>query len=302
MSIAQGDRQLVGRKVDERGAEEQTAPHIGLVAVVVGIEIDAVAGTEIGQEILALVRNGERDDVVAAVGVVFHLIDNLEVGVDVAELLFFSERQVPKVGHASAGLLPVAQARGQLLAIAERQHAADIRLFERRKAVNGRSNSLGLRFDILLEEFARKLFFVERVGIQLVENRVETLGGNAEIDIDDAISQRNGLVEEFLVEIHGYEPARKRIFRVEQSRVDVFRGKMKILEQNAVIEQQLHVVFLLLIAAKFVGSASLDVEILARFLLHEQAEVGGHQIDAPLQTEFFTDERGFEDGVLNVEC
>ena len=108
LAVAQGHRNLLRTHLRERGLKEQALAHVGFFVSFVGVEIDAVAGTEIGQEILTLVRNGERDDVVAAVGVVFHLIYNLEVGVDVAELLFFGERQVPKVGHASAGLLPVA--------------------------------------------------------------------------------------------------------------------------------------------------------------------------------------------------
>ena len=289
LTIAQGDRQLVGTQVDEGGAEEQTAPHIGLVAVVVGIEIDAVAGAEIRQEILALLGHGQRDEVEAAIGITFLLFDDLKVGENVAQFLFLGGRQVPEIGHAIARLLSVAKSRSQLFAIAESQHSANVGFFERRKAVNRLGDSLGLRFDVLLEKRARKLFFVERFGVQIVENRLETLGGEAKIDVGDAIAQGDGLVEEFLVEIHGDQTARQRIFRIEQSCVDFPRSEAEILRQNAVVEQQLHVVVFLLKTAKFVGSASLDVEIFTRFLLNQHAEIGRHQIDAPLQTETFAD-------------
>ena len=292
MSIAQGDRQLVGAQVDEGGAEEQTAPHIGLVAVVVGIEIDAVAGAEIRQEILALFGNGQRDEVVAAVGVAFLLFDDLKVGENVAKFLFLGSRQVPEIGHAIARLLSVAKSRSQLFAIAKGQHSANVGFFERRKAVNRLGDGLGLRFDVLLEKCARKMFLVERFGVQIVENRLETLGSETKIDVGDAIAQCDGFVEEFLVEIHGDQTTWQRIFRIKQSSVDFPRSEAKILRQNAVVEQQLHVVVFFLKTAKFVGSASLDIKIFTRFLLNQQAEIGRHQIDAPLQTEAFADKRG----------
>ena len=261
LTIAQGDRQLVGAQVDEGGAEEQTTPHIGLVAVVVGIEIDAVASAEIRQEILSLFGHGQRDEVEAAVGVAFLLFDDLKVGENVAKFLFLGGRQVPKVGHTTARLLSVAESRSQLFAVAESQHSANVGFFERRKAVNRLGDGLGLRFDVLLEKCARKMLFIERFGVQIVENRLETLGGEAEIDVGDAIAQGDGFVEEFLVEIHGDQTTWQRIFRIEQSSVDFPRSEAEILRQNAVVEQQLHIMVFLLKTAKFVGSASLYIEI-----------------------------------------
>ena len=148
--------------------------------------------------------------------------------------------------------------------------------------MNRLGDGLGLRFDVLLEKFARKLLFVERFGVQIVENRLETLRGDSKFDVGDAIAQGDGLVEEFLVEIHGDQTARQRIFRIEQARVDFSCSQMEILRQNAVVEQQLHVMVFLLETAKFVASIALDVEIFTRFLLDQQAEIGRHQIDATL--------------------
>ena len=79
-------------------------------------------------------------------------------------------------------------------------------------------------------------------------------------------------------------------------------AEVEVAAQHGIIEQQLHIVVFELIAAEGVGPLLLDVEVLARLLLYEETEVGGHQVDTSLQAELLADEGGLEDGLVGVEA
>ena len=73
-----------------------------------------------------MVGDAQRDDIIAAAGVALLFVDNGEIGIDSANLLLLSQRQVPKVGGAVARLFAITQSRCELLTITEREHAADV--------------------------------------------------------------------------------------------------------------------------------------------------------------------------------
>ena len=73
-------------------------------------------------------------------------------------------------------------------------------------------------------------------------------------------------------------------------------AKMKIMVQNAVIEQQLNVMFFFLKTTVSVGLMAFDVVVGTRFLFNQQLEVGCHQVDTPLQAQLFAHERRFQNG------
>ena len=71
--------------------------------------------------------------------------------------------------------------------------------------------------------------------------------------------------------------------------------------QNTIVEQQLHVMVFFLKAAILVGLVALYVVVSARFLFHQQPKVARHEVNAPLQAQFFANERRFEQGFRAVE-
>ena len=103
-------------------------------------------------------------------------------------------------------------------------------------------------------------------------------------------------MEKRLIEVHRDESTRQRVFRIEQACIEFSYWEVEVLQQHAVVEQQLYVVVFLLKAAELIGTLALDVVVFARLLLDEQPEIGGHQVDTPLQAKPFADKRRLEDG------
>ena len=132
--------------------------------------------------------------------------------------------------------------------------------------------------------------------MQYLQDRFETARSNKIVGGNDAIAQGDGLVEERLIEVHHNESTRQWVFGIEQAGIEFSYWEVEVLQQHTVVEQQLYVVVFLLIAAELVGTLSLDVVVLARLLLDEQPEIGGHQVDAPLQAKPFADKRRLKDG------
>ena len=54
-------------------------------------------------------------------------------------------------------------------------------------------------------------------------------------------------------------------------------------------------------AAVLAWSLYLDVVVFARFLLYQQTEVGGEQVEASGDAKAFADERGLKDGLVETE-
>ena len=121
----------------------------------------------------------------------------------------------------------------------------------------------------------------------------EYLGGH------NLVAQTDGLAEEFAVEVHVEQPLPGGVARVEQSDVHLCVCPSEVVAQDAVVEQQLYVVVLLVVECLSVCSA-LYVVVLARLLFHQQPHVAGHQVDASLQSQAFADERRLQQRPLAV--
>ena len=124
---------------------------------------------------------------------------------------------------------------------------------------------------------------VDNFGAQIINNGLETLLGDVELNGDNLVAQTDGLAEKFLIIVDGHQSFVGGITRIEKVKVvDAFRSQVEIPAQNAVIEQQLNVMRLKHHVAMGTGALVFNVEILARLLLHEQAEVGVHKVHAAL--------------------
>ena len=100
LSVVQMHHDVCRVHLGERAFEEYAAAHIGLFALVVGVEIHHVALPEVGEEVGILLRHAEGDGVVAAGGVGLLLVCYGEAHEDVARFELFLQRHVPKVGCA----------------------------------------------------------------------------------------------------------------------------------------------------------------------------------------------------------
>ena len=162
--------------------------------------------------------------------------------------------------------------------------------------MEGSGDSFHLRLYKTLEE--RPLFFSlqQRFGLQYLQDRFEAARGNKIVGGNDAIAQGDGLVEERLIEVHRDESTGQRVFGIEQTCIEFSYWEVEVLQQHTIVEQQLYVVVFLLKAAELVGTLSLDVVVLARFLLNEQPKIGRHQVDTALQAKPLADKRRLEDG------
>ena len=144
------------------------------------------------------------------------------------------------------------------------------------------------------------MFLVECGRRKAVEHAPEAMEGEVELPEDDGVAQADGLPKQLLIEIDDHQSAGQRVFGIEQPDVGLVVAYVEILAQHAVVEQQLHVVVFLLIRPVLVGKVALDVEVLARFLLHEQLHVGRHEVDAALQAQLLAHEGRFQEDLTAV--
>lgn len=220
--------------------------------------------------------------------------------IDVSGLPFFGQRHVPQVGHGIAHALLLAHFRGQLFAIDKGHHAAEIGAFHVRQPLQGLGDGLQSGQNVALEERCGDLFLVERGRRKAVEHASEAMERKVELPEDDGVAQADGLPKQLLIEIDDHQSAGQRVFGIEQPDVGLVVAYVEILAQHAVVEQQLHVVVFLLIRPVLVGKVALDVEVLARFLLHEQLHVGRHEVDAALQAQLLAHEGRFQENLTAV--
>ena len=114
------------------------------------------------------------------------------------------------------------------------------------------------------------------------------------------IAESHYLPKQFVVIRHNDQSFLGWIFGIEQTHVAMVGRKPEIVEQHAIVEQQLDVMFFPLETAVSIGNALFNIPVLTRFLFHQQAHVSRHQIDTPLYSELFTDERRLENRILAV--
>ena len=125
--------------------------------------------------------------------------------------------------------------------------------------------------------------------------------GNMKVPCHDEVADADGLSEQLLQVVHHDESVLGRILGIEKPEADAVETEVEIVAQYAIVEQQLHIVFLLHHAAVLAWALYLDVEVFARFLLYQQTEVGGKQVEASGDAKAFADERGLKDGLVETE-
>ena len=287
-----GDAVLAHRHY--RTLEEDGAGGVGRVGV--GIEIYRVARAEVGQEVLALVGHVEADDIPSAASLALLLAGDGEPGVDVAHLALGGERHIPQVGHAGTYALIAAHLGSQLLAHHECRHSAEVGVLYGAHGVERREQALELGQNVVGEEAGRQLSLVDGLGGELVDDAAEPVVGYGVVLRHDAVAQGNSLAEEGLVLVDGYQSAGQGILGVEQAYVGLAAAQPEVLAQQPCIEQQLHIVVLLLVGAILVGISALDIVVAARLLFDQQPHIGGHEVDTPLDAQPLADEGRLEDG------
>ena len=139
---------------------------------------------------------------------------------------------------------------------------------------------------------------VERLLGELRQDVVEAVVGDVELKRDGLIAEAERLVDQLQQIGYTDQTVGQRELGIEQ--VDVAVAYVEVVIEDAVIEQHLHVVLLHHAGAVAVVFVAFDEDVAARLLLDEQLEVGRHQVDAALQSEFLADERRFEDGLAHV--
>ncbi len=163
----------------------------------------------------------------------------------------------------------------------------------------GDGRHLGLQV-FVVEEVLRSCH-VHHLGGELVECVLESLPGDLEGGCHELVAVLDCLAEELAVVRHYHQSVLRLVFGVEQTDVHPVVAELEVVLQHAVVEQQLHIVGLQLVAV--VGGVRLvplDVHVPARLLLHEQPAVGGHEVHAALDAQCLAYERGLQDGFLAV--
>ena len=164
------------------------------------------------------------------------------------------------------------------------------------EAVQGLGHIVYLRFDITVPEIAVQSLGIDILRGESIEIMVETLAGHAELAGHDAVAQLDDVVEETAEPCRVEHSLGEGIARIEQHQVGMLRRDAEVAAQHTEVEQQLGIVLLELHASFGVGALYLDVIVLARFLLDEHPEIGRHEVDAAVDAELLTDERGLQNG------
>ena len=116
---------LIGLDVHDEALEQNTPTHVRLTIRMIAVQIYHVAPPEIGQEVFALVRNGERDFIESTAAGSFLLRDG-EAGIDIPHLLFLTQRHVPQVSIAAPTAINGTGFRDELFFQHEGHHTTEI--------------------------------------------------------------------------------------------------------------------------------------------------------------------------------
>ena len=164
------------------------------------------------------------------------------------------------------------------------------------EAVQGLGHIVYLRFDIAVPEIAVQSFGINILRSESVEIAVEAFACHIEFARYDKVAQFDDLIKKSYKPRRMEHPLWEGIARIEQHQVYLLWLDAEVTAQYTEIKKQLGIVFFELHAPLAVWTPHLDVEILARFLLHKHSEVGGHEVDTAVDTQLLTDKRRFQNG------
>ena len=139
---------------------------------------------------------------------------------------------------------------------------------------------------------------IERALRELRQNISYAMFRNIKLQCHSLIAEANGLIEKTHEIGDIEETVRKGIFGIEQP--DIGPLDMKIIIQNAEIEQHLDIMLLHGNATMGILAVALDKHVTPRLLLHEKPHVCRHEVDTALQSQLLTDKGRFEDSFRQV--
>ena len=158
-----------------------------------------------------------------------------------------------------------------------------------------------LRLQILVVEEVLGASYVQYFGRKFIQRMFEALLGYLEGGSNELVAVFYGFLEELLVVGHHHQSVLRLILGIEQTDIHAVVAQLEVVLQYAIVEQQLHIVWLQLITViPRIYLMGFDIHVASRFLLHQQFTVSGHQVHTSLYAECFADERRFEDGFLPV--
>ncbi len=284
-----------GANVGHAAFEQHSLAQVGFFVRRIGIEEHHITLPEVGQEILALIGNRQGDEVetVISVGLVTLLhINNGESGVDISRFALLRQGHVPQVGHAVAGAFDHSHLRHEVFPDGKLHHPAEVSALQRLQVLQWPDTAFELWSQVGVIEVVIPFLPVQFAGVEFLEHVLHSVTRDVIFQCHRLVAEPYGLIEQFHEVCHAHQSVGEGIFRVEQSDVGV--RDVKVVIQNTIVEQQLHIVFLHHFGPMSVGDVAFEKDVSARLLLHQQPEVGGHEVHASLKSQFLAYERRLE--------
>ena len=228
----------------QRSLEENAFPHVRFFVFPVRIEVDHVSSAEIRQEVIPLPGYAECHRVAAVGRGAAFFAHESQFCVDVACLLLLCQGHVPEVGTAVSHALLRSHFRYKLFLDDKGHHTHEVGSFQAVEPVEGCK---------CLRKLWQEVFMIEPVvlfpGVQCLWGKQWQYSANSvlchpELRRHGLVAEADGLVQERLQRLHLEQSVGQRIFRVHQPDVCLFRGKAEVVLQNAVVEEQLYIMFL----------------------------------------------------------
>ena len=284
LRVTKAQEELVSPYVGDRTAEDERGGGIGFIAMPVRIKHHDVAHTKVGH--VGIVAAVKPEHNVFLFVTRLHVL-HLEPFIDVARQALVSHRRVPDRGKTRIFLRPATHLREHVLGSHEAHEAQIVSTFHGvclpngckqrldgrlvvtlpQRGVTGRENAVGGERGEHIHAVLRIPPFAPRYLVAHAHSLKQQLGSGTEL----------------------HQP--RRIFGIEQIRCHsaIFSLAISIMEHGAV-EQQLHIVFLLL---SHIGVGR-PVSRLAALLLHHRVERHMNEVHTSLKAKRLTEERGFK--------
>ena len=187
-----------------------------------------------------------------------------------------------------------------LLAIDEGEHPLDIGTLQWLEASDGLLYSLHARQHKAMKIAVALHIFIYYVGIEHRQDAPHPFVGHQQLSGNNLIAQTDGFAQQRAVVVDAEQPLSGRIARIEQAGVHLAVALAEVITQHAIVKQQLHIVVLTL-QTMTVVTLILNLHVLASLLLHEQAHILRHQVDASLKPQPFAYKRRFEQCSLGLQ-
>ena len=238
------------------------------------------------------------DTIKATIGVGLLLLHNGEGHDDIALFLLLAEGLQPQVAATAAsmmqGLFAAAQLLGALLAKDEGHHALVVSALKGSERGELGVEGIYIGLDILMEIAIASHITIDDIGREQWQDATKAIASDEEFCGYNLISEFDGFAKQGAIVVDSHQTLIWGIARIEQAGIHLTVALVEVIAQNAVVEQQLHIVVLQLQAVGIVTQV-FYLLVLARLLFYQQSHVGCHQVDTSLQSQFLANERGLEE-------